>query len=442
METNIIYNFDIYYFMKQLFFILAFFVAFTSAQAADFLITNYGVGNDSSKLSTAEIQSAIDKAEEAGGGTIVVPKGVYLSGALFFKPNTKLRLEEGAVLKGSDDISNYPLLPSRMEGKSIYYYAALINAYQMDNFEITGSGEIDGNGLKYWKYFWFVRDSMKQVGKSATNLQVHRPRLVFLWGCDNVKISGVKLHNSGFWTTHIYQCNDVLIENCDIRSPFRPVKAPSTDGIDIDVCKRVTVRNCYISVNDDAVCVKGGKGPLAHKQSENGIVEDVLVENCNFGDSHGVITLGSESLHARNIHVRNCTVNSNTPLLRIKMRPDTYQVFENVTVENITGSCGTLVELKPWKQFYTLEGTNEKPFGIVRNITLKNINVSCDVFAEIKGNAPDKITNFVFENVTATAKDPTLKTEYKTIKLKNVVVNGKPLKNNTKKVQLKDQTYD
>ncbi len=410
--------------------------------AVDFKITDYNVSTDSTQLNTNAIQTIIDKAEEAGGGTIVVPKGVYLSGALFFKPNTKLRLEEGAVLKGSDDISNYPLLPSRMEGKSIYYYAALINAYQVDNFEITGQGEIDGNGLKYWKYFWFVRDSMKQVGKSATNLQVHRPRLVFLWGCDKVKISGVKLHNSGFWTTHLYQCNDVLIENCDIRSPFKPVKAPSTDGIDIDVCKRVTIRNCYISVNDDAVCVKGGKGPLAHKQSENGIVEDVLVENCNFGDSHGVITLGSESLHARNIHVRNCTVNSNTPLLRIKMRPDTYQIFENIRVENVTGSCGTIVELKPWKQFFTLEGKNVKPFGIVRNVTLKNINVSCDDFAEIKGNPDDKITNFVFENVTATAVDPTLKTEYKTIKLKNVVVNGKPLTIKKKKVQLKEHTYD
>lgn len=424
-------------------FLLAFLIATViQSFAGNYVITSFGAATDSTQLSTKAIQSAIDKASDDGGGTVIIPRGTFLSGAIFFKPNTKLHLDAGAVLKGSDDIANYPLLPSRMEGKSIYYYAALVNAYHVDNMEITGSGTIDGNGLKFWKYFWFVRDSMKQEGKSATNLQVHRPRLVFLWGCDNVKLSGVKLHNAGFWTTHLYQCNDVLIENCDIRSPFKPVKAPSTDGVDIDVCKRVTIRKCTISVNDDAVCIKGGKGPTAHELIENGIVEDILVEDCDFGDSHGVLTFGSESIHARNVLLRNCTVNSKTPLLRIKMRPDTYQTFENIVVENVTGACGTIVELKPWKQFFTLEGKNVKPFGIVRNVTLRNINVSCDSFAEIKGNPDDKITNFVFENVTAKADDPTLKTEYKTIKLKNVVVNDQPLKLKSKKVQLKEHTYD
>jgi len=413
--------------MKRIFLGWCALAVFLSAQSADYVITDYGVNVDSTRMNTQAIQSIIDKASTEGGGTIVIPRGVFLSGALFFKPNTKLRLTEGAVLKGSDNIADYPLIPSRMEGKSIHYYAALVNAYHVDSFAISGQGKIDGNGLRYWKAFWACRDSMKLIGKSATNLEVHRPRLLFIWGCDKVTISGVKLHNSGFWTTHLYQCNDVLIENCDIRSPFRPVKAPSTDGIDIDVCKRVTIRKCYISVNDDGVCIKGGKGPYAHKLSENGIVEDVLVEDCVFGESHGLLTLGSESIHARNITVRNCTIDSNTPILRLKMRPDTYQIFENITVENITGKCGTIIDVKPWTQFFTMEGSKEKPYGIIRNISMSNINVQCNTFGEIAGNPLDKVSNIQLKNIKATAKEAGLKCKYTGVKIENVIVNGAPL---------------
>ena len=390
-------------------------------------ITKFGAGTDSTQLSTTAIQSAIDKAEADGGGTVVVPKGVYLTGALFFKPKTNLQLQEGAILKGSDNIADYPLIPSRMEGRSIYYYAALINAYHVDSFSITGPGTIDGNGRRFWEYFWAYRDSMRKIGKSATNLEVHRPRLLFIWGCNNVTIKNTSLHNAGFWTTHLYQCNDVLIENCDIRSPYKPVPAPSTDGVDIDVCKKVTIRNCYISVNDDAVCIKGGKGPDAHTQAQNGMVEDVLVEGCNFGESHGTLTLGSECIHAKNITVRNCKVDNNTPILRLKMRPDTYQVYENITIENITGRCGTIISMAPWKQFFDMGGSTEKPFAQVRNITMSNIKVQCKSFGEMQGNAADTVSNILFKDITATAESAPLKTKYTGIKTDRVIVNGAPL---------------
>jgi len=398
-----------------------------SAISQDYVITDFGAGTDSTKLNTQAIQNTIDKANDNGGGTIVIPKGVYLTGALFFRPKTKLRLLEGAVLKGSDDISNYPLIPSRMEGQSLLYYAALINAYYIDSFSITGPGKIDGNGLKFWKEFWSHRDSMSRIGKSSTNLEVHRPRLLFIWGCNDVKIQNVSLHNSGFWTTHLYQCNNVLIEGCDIRSPFRPVPAPSTDGVDIDVCKKVTVRNCYISVNDDAVCIKGGKGPNAHKLPQNGIVEDILVENCTFGDSHGTLTLGSECVHAKNITIRNCKMENNAPILRLKMRPDTYQLYENITVENISGSCGTIIEMLPWRQFFDMKGSTEKPFATVRNITISNLNIKCKSFGVMQGNPLDTVSSFIFKNSTVTSENPALKTKYKGVKVEKVTVNGKPL---------------
>jgi polygalacturonase len=413
--------------MKTLLFVVFFATTYLSASSQDYIITAYGVSNDSTQVNTKAIQRVIDEAHENGGGTIIVPPGVFLTGALFFKPNTHLRLQKGAVLKGSDNIADYPLIPSRMEGKNLLYYAALVNAYYVDGFSITGPGKIDGNGLLFWKAFWAHRDSLRKVGKESTNLEVHRPRLVFVWGCDSVNIKDVSLHNAGFWTTHLYQCTNVLVENCDIRSPFRPVPAPSSDGIDIDVCKRVTVRGCYISVNDDGVCIKGGKGPDAQQTTGNGIVEDVLVENCTFGEVHASLTLGSECIHARNITMRNCKVAHNDMLLRFKMRPDTYQLYENITVENITGRCGSIVTLSPWKQFFNMEGSKEKPHGIIRNITISNVDVTCEKFGVMEGNPSDKVENFVFRNIKATAKQNNFSTTYSTVTFDNVLLNGAPL---------------
>ncbi|MCC3160673.1 right-handed parallel beta-helix repeat-containing protein [Hymenobacter sp. 15J16-1T3B] len=399
----------------------------TGAAPKDYVITNYGAGSDSTQLSTAAIQRAIDQASAGGGGTVVIPKGVFLSGALFFKPNTQLRLQAGAKLKGSDNIAHYPLIPSRMEGQSLDYYAALVNAYKVNNFRVTGPGTIDGNGLRFWKNFWAHRDSMKQVGKSSTNLEVHRPRLLFIWGCKDVTIKDVKLHNAGFWTTHLYQCTNVLVEGCDIRSPFRPVKAPSTDAVDIDACRKVTVRNCYISVNDDGIVMKGGKGPTAQKLPENGPVEDVLIEGCTFGEVHAAVTCGSECIHANRITVRNCKVDNDRPLLLFKMRPDTYQLYENITVDNVTGKCGTIVTLSPWTQFFDMKGSTEKPFGTIRNVSVSNVKVQCKQFAVLNGNPADKVSNISFNHVDATAQTAAFVNKYPQVKFNDVTLNGAPL---------------
>jgi hypothetical protein len=155
-----------------------------------------------------------------------------------------------------------------------------------------------------------------------------------------------------------------------------------------------------------------------------------------------VLTLGSECIHGKNIVLRNCKVDCDVPLLRLKMRPDTYQTYENITVENVTGRCRSIIEMKPWKQFFTLEGSNAKPFGIVRNIKVSNINVKCGVVSELAGNPLDQVSNIQFENITATATEPIIKSNYKTIKLKNVTVNGSPYVMKRKNVQLKEHTFD
>lgn len=394
--------------------------------APRFKITDHGVVNDSTIVQTAAIQRVIDRAEAMGGGEIIVPRGVFLSGALFFKPGTTLRIEEGGVIKGSDNIEDYPLIPSRMEGRSIYYHAALINAYHVDGFEINGPGTINGNGYKFWVQFWDNVEKARVENRSWTNLEVRRPRLVFLWGCDNARLSGVRLINSAFWTSHFYLCNDLIVENCEVQAPREPVRAPSSDAIDLDGCHRVIVRGCYLNCDDDGVCLKGGKGVFAHKAHENDSVTDVLVEGCVFGPNlHGTLTLGSECIHGSNIVLRNCKLDNDCSLLRLKMRPDTYQVYENITVENVTGRCGSVVEVLPWKQFFTLEGTDEKPVGLIRNINIHNLDLKCNSLGVIAANPDDKVENFVFDNVTLKAKSDVFRCNYPEVKLNNVTVNGK-----------------
>jgi len=381
-----------------------------------YVITECGAKNDSTIIQTKVIQKAIDKAAKKGGGVIVIPKGTFLSGALFFKPKTHLYVSEGAVLKGSNNIADYPKIPSRMEGQNLDYFAALVNAYGVDGFTISGKGTIDGNGLKYWEAFW----ERRKENPKCTNLEVSRPRLVFIWKSNNVQLQDVKLHNSGFWSSHYYQCKNVKILDLHIYSPYEPVKAPSTDAIDIDACSNVLVKGCYMSVNDDAIALKGGKGPWADKDPNNGENTNIIIEDCEFGFCHAALTCGSESIHNKNILMRNCVVNEASRLLWLKMRPDTPQKYEYITLENIKGQARSLIYIKPWTQFFDLKDRKDVPLSYSENITLKNIDFKCDVFFDVNKDQYTTLNNFTFENLNIETKNGAVDQS---------VVNGFTLKN-------------
>lgn len=386
-------------------------------------ITDYGVVNDSSVVQTEKIQAVIDKAAEAGGGVVFIPKGTFLSGSLFFKPKTHLHLEKDGVLKGSDDISNFKIVPTRIEGQSINYFAALVNADNLDGFTISGEGTINGNGLRYWKSFWLRR----QVNPKCTNIEELRPRIVYISNSKNVQLSGIKLINSPFWTTHFYKCENVKLLNLYIFSPQEPVRAPSSDAVDIDACTNFHIKNCYISVNDDGVALKGGKGPQADKDSNNGGNRNIIIEDCTYGFCHGVLTCGSESIHNRNIIVRRCVVNDAKRLLWLKMRPDTPQNYEYILVEDITGDASSFLYIKPWTQFFDLKGEKDIPLSYSSNVTMRNITLKCNVFFDVRQSDQYRLSNFTFENLDIQAdKNLELPTEFITgFNLKNVKVNGK-----------------
>ncbi|MBQ5582562.1 MAG: exopolygalacturonase, partial [Bacteroidales bacterium] len=268
-------------------------------------IADYGAISDPNNLQTALIQGVIDKAAEEGGGVIVIPEGIYKTGALFFKQGTHLYLSRGAVLLGSEFIYDFPLIETRIEGEICKYFSALINVDGLDGFTLTGPGTIDGNGSPYWRAFRIRR----QWNPKCTNKDEQRPRLVHISNSKNVIVADATLQNSPFWTCHTYKTDHIKFINLRIFSPVSPIRSASADGIDLDVCSNVLVKGCRITVNDDAVCFKGGKGPWADTDPANGPIVNVLVEDCFFDRTTGsCVTCGSECIGTHNIIVRNCTV--------------------------------------------------------------------------------------------------------------------------------------
>jgi polygalacturonase len=300
-----------------------------------------------------------------------------------------------------------------------------VNAYGVNGFTISGKGTIDGNGLKYWKAFW----QRRKEDPNCTNLEVSRPRLVFIWNSNDVQVQDVKLHNAGFWTSHYYQCKNVKILDLHIFSPRVPVKAPSTDAIDIDACSNVLIKGCYMSVNDDAIALKGGKGPWADTNENNGENTNIIIEDCEFGFCHSALTCGSESIHNKNILMRNCYVNEAVRLLWLKMRPDTPQKYEYITVENIKGQAHSMIFVKPWRQFFDLQGRKDVPLSYSDHITMRNIDLKCDVFFDIDITEYDKLSHFTFENLTIEAGNTSYnKNLVKDLSFINVRVNDKLIK--------------
>ncbi len=395
-----------------------------STLGQQYVVTDYGVSNDSNIVQTQQLQAVIDKAASEGGGVVVIPRGTFLSGSLFFKPGTHLHIAEGGKLKGSDRIANFKIIKTRIEGETCDYFAALVNADHVDGFTITGNGTIDGNGYHYWEEFWIRR----KWNRKCTNKDAQRPRLVYISNSSNVTVQDVRIMNSAFWTNHIYNSDHVRYLDCFIYAPTSGMKAPSSDAIDIDKCHDILINGCFMNVNDDAVVLKGGKGTYADTMSVNGPVERVLVQNCHYGTVHSMLTLGSESLHDRNIILRNCKSDSTNRVLWLKMRPDTPQQYEYVTVDGVEGKTKSFLYIRPWSQFYNPQKRDDMPESFCRHITIKNISMDCVNFFDVSTSSKYDLCDFSFENIKVSDQKNAFDAHLiDNTKIKNVVINNKKL---------------
>ena len=369
-----------------------------STLGRQYVITDFGVKTDSTIVQTEAIQQVIDHAAQEGGGVIVIPEGTYLTGALFFKQGTHLHVI--GRLKGSDRIADFPILTTRIEGETCKYFCALVNADGLDGFTISGHGTIDGNGLNYWQEFWIRRKWNPQ----CTNKDAQRPRLTYVSNSKNVTVQDVHLINSPFWTNHVYKSDHVRYLDCYIFAPTENIwapepkrGAPSSDAIDIDACTDILVNGCFMHVNDDAVVLKGGKGTWADKDETNGDCERILIQNCRYGRVHGCLTFGSESLHDRNVILRNCHTEQSDRVLWLKMRPDTPQHYEYVVVENITGNCKRFLFIHPWTQFFKPEQRDDMPLSRCNNIIMRRIQTESEIPFDVQTSDKYELKDFYLD---------------------------------------------
>jgi polygalacturonase len=301
-------------------------------------VRKFGAVGDGKTLASPGIQEAIDEASIRGGGMVIVPPGSYLSGALFMRSNVHLHIMAGATLSGSHNFYHYPAVDGIWEGIRRKVYSSIITGHDLENVSITGRGVIDGQGELWWQAHHETRE-VRRVHGIATRppenppgspLKWPRPRIINLYNCKNVLISGLKIVDSPSWTIHPVYCENVSIEDLTIIVPY---ESPNTDGINPDSSKNVRIANCYVDCGDDCVTIKSGYNEFGR---EVGIpCENIVVTNCTFLRGRGGVVVGSEmSGDVRNIVVSNCTFDGTLRGLRIKTGRGRGGIVENFHASN------------------------------------------------------------------------------------------------------------
>jgi exo-poly-alpha-galacturonosidase len=402
---------------KDLAFIAAFAMAISAVSQTGgktpnrFVISDFGAVADGKTVNTKPIQAAIDKCAASGGGMVVVPKGTFLTGAIFLKQGANLNIEKDGVLKGTTNIDDYPQISTRWEGVEQQWTSALVNAEGLTGLEISGEGTIDGSGEE-----WLQNDPFRG-GRGPGNADAAaslaptppptarrgRPRLIGIQNSKHVRVAGLNLHNQAVWCLFFLYSEDVVAENLRITAAHN---IPSSDGIDIDSSKHVRVNNVYIDVNDDCISIKSGKD--ADGLRVNRPAEDIVIENSHFAYGHGGVAMGSETSGGiRNVEVRNCVSDSgNWAPIRFKTQPSRGGVVENITYRDMKlHDTRQAFEFNlEWRMVAPI-APPAKVLPVVRNVKIINVTGDVTSVGVIHGLADSPIRDIHFENCQITAQE-------------------------------------
>lgn len=367
-----------------------------------YLITEFGAKGDSISLNTKAIQACIDQCSSDGGGTVVIPKGVFISGAIFLKKGVNLLVEKNGKLKGSTASADYPFVATRWEGLEKEWIAALVNAVDLQNIQISGEGTIDGSG-EVWTQRGIELVKQQPVGapRISPTALLPRPRLMSIQNCKDIKIEGLSLNNQASWGLFILYSTNVDIANLRITADH---DIPSSDGIDIDSSNKIHITGTFIDVNDDCISIKSGRDEDGWRV--NRPAEDILIEKSHFAYGHGGVAIGSEmSGGIRNVEIRDCLVDSqNWAPIRFKTQPSRGGVVENITYRNIKlDNTRKAFEFDmAWRMIDSKPATRALP--IVRNVKIINVSGMADVVGNMSGLEGSPIQGVQFENCNINAK--------------------------------------
>ncbi len=445
----------------------------TSFKKDSFYITKFGARNDGLYLNTISINNAIDECSKKGGGVVVIPPGLWLTGPLVLKSNVNLHLQKNALLQFTDDLTQYKLVAGNWEGLPQMRNQSPVSATNAENIAITGYGIIDGNGdawrmvkkdkltASQWKSLlasggvlnedkkiWYPSEKslagskLKNPGVISADKTPEfyetvkdflRPNLLVLTRCKKILLEGVTFQNSPAWCLHPLMSENLTVRNITVKNPWY---AQNGDGLDIESCKNVLIENSVFDVGDDGICIKSGRDAEGRKRAMP--TQDVVIRNCTVYAAHGGFVIGSEmSGGAKNIYVEDCTFIGTDIGLRFKTTRGRGGIVENIFIKNIAMK-DIIGEAILFDMYYAaqdpvpLAGEKREPPRIeelpvteetpqFRNINIRN--VICNGAARaifIRGLPEMNVKNIVLEDMVLQAEEGLDMTEGSHITIKNV----------------------
>lgn len=338
-------------------------------------ITEYGAVADGRTNAAPAFRKAIRACGQAGGGTVYVPAGDFLTGPIELSSNMTLYLEAGSRLLFSSDPADYPVVESRWEGIQRKVYMSCVYAANAENVAVEGGGVIDGCGGSWWS------------AHKAGNLDYPRPKLISFHNCTRVRIRNVKLTRSPSWTVNPILCDDVTVDGVTI---VNPADSPNTDGIDPDSCCNVRISNCHIDVGDDCIAIKSGTEATPLRSP----TRNVIISNCTMIHGHGGVVLGSEmSGGISRVVIDNCVFEGTDRGIRMKSRRGRGGTVEDVRVNNIVMD-GVICPFTANLYYYCGPGGKEK---FVWDKSPHPVNETTPIFRHLY------FSNITARNVRATA---------------------------------------